>query len=206
MNAYVINGNDRYWHKDPRDAISKQAAAAYLSSLNGCLPAKGPFDVLIDACLNFHLVTPDPTVPQYEFRCNCKFFCSKAECSHIIAATHLAGRINIFDLLRGIERPAIVGRPSKIDLSDITSVKYIGIHVAVYDDSNCDIPLIGKIIDSRPLGASSKSKEGDIYYKAEYLPQRDLSETQHEEMTLDEVLRANRVFRSYMGNLKKIKK
>ena len=77
----------------------------------------------------------------------------------------------MFQELAKISRPAIVGRPSKKELDDITSSKYIRLKIAIYEDGD-DVPIIGKIIDTRPLGEHKNSKAGEIYYKAEYPPQK----------------------------------
>ena len=63
LDAYVINGNDQFWNKQPDQAMRKHKAMTYISSLIGTLAVKVPCDKLIDACRNFHLVTPIDTIP-----------------------------------------------------------------------------------------------------------------------------------------------
>ena len=145
----------------------------------------------------------------------CKGFYHKGECAHIIAAAELAGYISTTDLLRGIERPAIKGTPLQvapigrkahcpsvtIEMSDVSSAAHIGTRVAIYDGDRSDIPFCGAIIDSRPLGKKKSSKEGDIYYKAEFLPQVGIAKVEYVEMTEGEMIQAHRDYCSYRKQL-----
>ena len=73
--------------------MNKHKAMAYIYLLMGTLAVNGLCDDLINACINFHLVTPDDTIPIYGYSCNCKGFFHKVEYSHVVAAAHLEKKL-----------------------------------------------------------------------------------------------------------------
>ena len=129
---------------------------------------------------------------------------SSIKLSALTLLLRLILKIDVFQELTKIQRPAIVGRPSKKELDDIKSSKYIGLKIAIYEDGD-DVPIIGKIVDTRPLGEHKNSKEGEIYYKAEYLPQKGNSNTEIDKLTETQILLAHKRYKSYLMKSSKLK-
>ena len=217
--GYVMNSSRTCWQKSSRHALTREQARSYLSSLQGNPMAIGTFDQIVHLCHDYYYVEPNETTGPYFFICDCEGFRTRAECSHVVAAAHLAKKINLKEKLRRISRPSVRGRPLKYQRigpashasashastdTDIGSAKYIGTAVAWYFQGySPERPFTGQIIGARPVGTNESNTV--IYYEAEFPPQLGDPDVDNIELTEGQVLQAHKDYMEYVNNRPKSK-
>jgi hypothetical protein len=124
MDGFLFNSSTHFWQADKQYSVSASASKSYLKSvIEGHFPHSMMWIEAIGLSLNMHFVRK---INDY-YECDCAAFWHSTECSHVEAAKHLDGCININDELRKIPHAKKVGRPchtSKEMTHDATALEF----------------------------------------------------------------------------------
>jgi hypothetical protein len=113
MDGFLFNSSTHLWQADKEYSVSVSASKRFLRSLiEGYFPHSMAWVEAISLSLNMHFVRKMTD----KYICDCAAFWHSTECSHVEAAKHLDGNININDELRKIPHAKKVGRPNKSNI------------------------------------------------------------------------------------------
>ena len=117
VDGFVINASDHLWQADREYRCTAEKSRVFLKSVYGEFPAQTSWKAAQDVASHMHFVKrqQDGT-----FVCDCKAFWHSVECSHVMAALHLTGDVNVDDELMTITNGKRVGRPSKAEALPIS--------------------------------------------------------------------------------------
>ena len=110
VDGYIFNSSNHLWQSDKENKVTAEMCRVFLKSvIYGRFKDQTTWLEAQRIASQLHFVRmPSPGT----YMCDCKAFWHGAECSHVEAAKHLKGDINILHELRKIVQGKRVGRPN----------------------------------------------------------------------------------------------
>jgi len=123
VDGYVFNSSKHFWEADQMYKCTAEKSRIYLKSFfHGHYPSGTSWTAAKDIPSNMHFVKH---LDDGTWECDCKAFWHSVECSHVQAAMHLKGEVNIEQELMKISNGKRVGRRNKSEAAPIDLTTHI---------------------------------------------------------------------------------
>ena len=155
--GYVFNSSTHVWSYDTRNSLTLETAKKFLMTIVGITPPDClSWKDLSQLCINHHHVKVSD---EGKYICDCAGYWHSTICSHVLAAKHLDGIINLNDMLfsPSLYKTKLIGRPKNVPKVGYASqhknyeiknpTRDYGMHVARrIDSSNLDDVYFGVVV------------------------------------------------------------